>query len=102
MQTVLNRKWKYNQDNGYIPSPNRIQNLVCEGYKYILLKSYNRYPVFTMLKIKRKYNDELFELETDSKATLILDKWTFAEHCWDLKRVGWRSTDYGCIKFVFD
>lgn len=86
----------------YIPTPKLLQHFIDDGYKYILLRNVGCYDVFTLLKLKRERNDGLFLLETTGGDNLVLDKWSFAEHTWENNKVGWRSTYYGSIKFIFD
>ena len=92
----------HKRSNGYIPKVNLLQDFIDKGYKFILLRNTEDYEVFTMLRLKRERNDGLFLLETTDGNYLVLSKWDFAEHVWDTKKEGWRSTDYGSIKFIFD
>ena len=88
--------------NNYIPTVNRIKELEVEGYKYILLRRVDGFDVFTMLKLKLQRNDGNYLLVTTDNKRLVLSKWDFAEHIWNTKMKGWRSTDFGCIKFIFE
>ena len=92
---------KYKTSN-YIPTVNQIKELEEEGYKYILLRRFDGFDVFTMLKLKLQRNDENYLLVTTDNKRLVLSKWDFAEHNWNTKLEGWRPTDFGCIKFIFD
>ena len=92
----------YKKSSCYIPTPKLLQHFIDDGYKYILLRNVGDFDVFTILKLKRERNDGLFLLETTSGDHLVLDKWSFAEHTWENKKLGWRSTYYGSIKFIFD
>ncbi|MEG0153519.1 MAG: hypothetical protein RR744_10180 [Cellulosilyticaceae bacterium] len=86
----------------YIPTPKRIQELLDEGYKYILLVNTYEFDVFTMLKLKHKLDDDCFLVETTNGRCLKLSKWDFAEHVWENNKIGWRSTSFGSIRFIFD
>lgn len=90
------------QSNNYQPTPDRIQELVNEGYKYILLVNKSDYDVFTMLKLCHQLPDGNFLVMATDKKHLSLSKWEFAEHTWESNKVGWRGTYFGSIKFIFD
>ena len=90
------------KSNCYIPKLNEINSFIDSGYKYILLLNTFEYDVFTMLKLVKERNDGNYLLKATNGRLLVLSKWQFAEHVWDNKRIGWRSTNFGSIKFIFD
>lgn len=90
------------KSNCYIPKVNEINNFIDSGYKYILLLNTFEYDVFTMLKLVKERNDGNYLLKATNGRLLVLSKWQFAEHVWDNNRIGWRSTNFGSIKFIFD
>lgn len=90
------------RSSNYIPTPKGVQELIEQGYKYILLKRFEDYDVFTMLKLKNRRNDGNFLLETTNNRFLVMSKWDFAEHSWTNNKDGWRRTLFGSIKFVED
>ena len=88
------------KSNCYIPKADEISNFIDSGYKYILLLNTSQYDVFTMLKLVRERNDGYYLLKATNGRLLVLSKWEFAEHVWDNNRIGWRSTNFGSIKFI--
>lgn len=89
-----------NKYETYQPPSYEIAKLIEKGYCFILLQECGGFPVFTMLRLLGG-NSENYLLETTSGVRLRLGKYKFAKHSWcSLK--GYRRTDFGYIKFIFD